>query len=700
MKNLIRLAALAAFVSSAFAATHISDTLTLNDGATAMAGHIYLSGPSGSTTTASSNTTITIGTSNITGLAIAAGGIDIELVGCTGCLYRAQYRLENSRGVVTTEFEERWAVPDVGDTLTRIMVQDGSLTPAGLVNQQRISGAGLAVGQIWYWTGVAWQARTFGSYLFGHGAPSDSLGFNNDLYLDLDVSCRYGPKASGVWPTPCTSEIGQTGDTGSQGAPGADGPAGVAGPAGPAGPAGGGVESPLHLAANTTAGSCSITSGPVGTSCTASATCGESSLPCLAITHNYGDSEPPQTLFKDRVTGYLVGSTVSGSPLVGITAVRVTTNDLVTITFSGAFDGSGKISSGDTGAQGLAGTNGVDGTDGIDGTGYAATSTTSLTPGTGAKTLTTQAGLAYSIGACIQVISAGAPTAYMIGPVTAYDTATGSLTFTSTATTTAACSGIGGSGAHADWNLNVGGSAGPPGATGPSQNIAATTHTLVGDGAGAAIPAEGTATDCMLVDGTSAACGGGPTFTAGYGLFYPFGRQFGTSINGTNLKATLGGSPVAAFQFVVPYAISISKLDLQVKTASGTCSGTCGLIFAIYSGDSTCSTRLGVTTPLTSGGSPDINATPGTPITATFTGTVSLSAGVYYLAWATDSTALVLQGLTNLFTSFENANGTRTARFTNNPYTSTGSSIALPSNCSNGLSANTGYIAPMVALER
>jgi len=94
---------------------------------------------------------------------------------------------------------------------------------------------------------------------------------------------------------------------------------------------------------------------------------------------------------------------------------------------------------GDTGAQGP------------QGTGYAATSTTSLTIGTGPQTFATQAGLAYSAGARVRASSNGNGANYMEGLVTAYSG--GSLTINVTRT--------GGSGTFASWNINV---AGDPGA--------------------------------------------------------------------------------------------------------------------------------------------------------------------------------------------------------------------------------------------
>ena len=56
------------------------------------------------------------------------------------------------------------------------------------------------------------------------------------------------------------------------------------------------------------------------------------------------------------------------------------------------------------------------------------TSTTSLTIGTGSKTLTTQPGKAWAVGAYIYVVSAASVTNIMIGQVTAYNSSTGSLT--------------------------------------------------------------------------------------------------------------------------------------------------------------------------------------------------------------------------------------------------------------------------------
>jgi hypothetical protein len=83
---------------------------------------------------------------------------------------------------------------------------------------------------------------------------------------------------------------------------------------------------------------------------------------------------------------------------------------------------------------------------GMPGPGYGGSSSTSLTIGTGPFTLTTQSGLAYNVGAIIQVNCTASPTNYFYGTVTSYSGTT--LAFDATL--------IGGSGTCAAWTLNLG----------------------------------------------------------------------------------------------------------------------------------------------------------------------------------------------------------------------------------------------------
>lgn len=93
---------------------------------------------------------------------------------------------------------------------------------------------------------------------------------------------------------------------------------------------------------------------------------------------------------------------------------------------------------------------------GAPGPGYDGTSTTSIAIGTGSKVFTTQAGLAYSVGARTRITSAGNPTHWMEGGVTDY---TG-------ATLTVNVDLIGDAGTYNDWTINLTGAVGATGATG------------------------------------------------------------------------------------------------------------------------------------------------------------------------------------------------------------------------------------------
>lgn len=93
---------------------------------------------------------------------------------------------------------------------------------------------------------------------------------------------------------------------------------------------------------------------------------------------------------------------------------------------------------------------------GATGPGYLATSATSLLIATGSKVFTTQAGLAYSVGARVRASSAADPLDYMEGLVASY----------SGTTLTVTVDLIGGSGTDADWKINLAGNPGIDGTDG------------------------------------------------------------------------------------------------------------------------------------------------------------------------------------------------------------------------------------------
>lgn len=125
---------------------------------------------------------------------------------------------------------------------------------------------------------------------------------------------------------------------------------------------------------------------------------------------------------------------------------------------SGSTGGGG---GGGAGTSGTSGTSGTAGTSGTSGATYKTTSSTALTVGTGLKTMTLGAGLAYSSGMFVIVTPNGLPSIYMLGNVTAYNAATGVLTFN--------CTETAGSGTYSSWIINLSGqSGGTSGSSGTS----------------------------------------------------------------------------------------------------------------------------------------------------------------------------------------------------------------------------------------
>lgn len=118
------------------------------------------------------------------------------------------------------------------------------------------------------------------------------------------------------------------------------------------------------------------------------------------------------------------------------------------------------------GEPGVTGSTGSTGSTGATGPGYAATSTSSLAIGTGSKSFTTQAGLAYTVGARVRASSAGDTAKWMEGVVSSYSGTALVVTVDKT----------NGSGTLADWNINLAGEPGLSG-TGTGDVIAANNGT-------------------------------------------------------------------------------------------------------------------------------------------------------------------------------------------------------------------------------
>lgn len=111
----------------------------------------------------------------------------------------------------------------------------------------------------------------------------------------------------------------------------------------------------------------------------------------------------------------------------------------------------------------------------VDASTYAAalsgTSSTSTTIGTGSKSFTASTAKQWQVGQYVYVARSAAPTTYMAGQVTAYNSGTGALTVDVSATN--------GSGTYTDWVITIGGAKGTTGSINSlTESSKSTTYTL------------------------------------------------------------------------------------------------------------------------------------------------------------------------------------------------------------------------------
>lgn len=185
----------------------------------------------------------------------------------------------------------------------------------------------------------------------------------------------------------------------------------------------------------------------------------------------------------------------------------------------------------------------------------------------------------------------------------------------------------------------------------------------------------------MLSQTGNAAAGGGggggsaPTLiaTAGVGYWSPFdgGSAFITP-NTTDRDLRI-------WQVVLPFRATFGKVGISVATGSGTAcpGGTCGFVAGLY--DSACANLL-TWGRATSGGSPDIATTGAKWISLTTA--VTLDAGVYFIALASDSPALTIyaRDVHGQFGGIINGSAPRFGVGSNRA-TGNGASLSLPATC-------------------
>jgi len=284
-------------------------------------------------------------------------------------------------------------------------------------------------------------------------------------------------------------------------------------------------------------------------------------------------------------TALLVGVYDNASPRNAVSAgwtVNPSTYD-VTISFASPQSNYYVVINGGVGPQGPAGATGAAGSNGSNGAGYLATSTTSLAIGTGSTAFTTQAALAYSAGARVRASSAADGSNYMEGLATAYSGTTLTINVTST----------GGSGTHADWNINL---AGQPGANGAGSGTV-TSASFTGGLISVTSP---TTTPAFTVAGTS---GGIPYFASGStwassGALAANGVVLGggagsaptvTSADSTTTHALFATAGAPAFR-----AIATGDIPILNQNTTGTAANVTGTVAVANGGTGTSSALTGV----------------------------------------------------------------------------------------------------------
>jgi hypothetical protein len=278
--------------------------------------------------------------------------------------------------------------------------------------------------------------------LSGTGAPSIALGVNGDFYINTTVWTIYGPKASNIWPAP-VSIIGPTGATGSNGSNGTNGNGILNGVVAPTTE---GVNGDFYIdiasfllygpKSGGAWGSGVSLVGPQGVdgdpgSNGSNGSNGTSSFTYIGYAEDADGNGYETTPGSNRTYIAFFNSSVSFSP---------TASD-----FTGLW-------------QAYRG----------DGDRWTTTSTTSLTIGTGAQSLTVETLLAYAVGQYVVVSSVASSANRMEGYVTSYDPSSGVLVLNITV--------IAGSGTLSLWAVSIQGVPGVQGYIGFS-NIDVDTGT-------------------------------------------------------------------------------------------------------------------------------------------------------------------------------------------------------------------------------
>lgn len=159
----------------------------------------------------------------------------------------------------------------------------------------------------------------------------------------------------------------------------------------------------------------------------------------------------------------------------------------------------------------------------------------------------------------------------------------------------------------------------------------------------------------------------------------------------TTNTAVFSANQVKVWQFVLPFPATIGRITFDVVTPSGTCAGTCSAQLGLWTSDlATVAIATGV---MTSGGTPNINST---AVLSLSVSAVTLNSGVYNLVLTTDSTVLVLRGMSPPSQQINQLNAQTIDKW--GTCANAGAAGALPASCGT-VTASTA-VPPLVTFER
>lgn len=197
--------------------------------------------------------------------------------------------------------------------------------------------------------------------------------------------------------------------------------------------------------------------------------------------------------------------------------------------------------------------------------GTSATSTTSLTIGTGSKSLTIQTGKSMVVGMTLKIANTSSPTNWMLGDCTAYNTGTGALTVQVNA--------ISGSGTASTWTVSLAASS-----TGSVTSVAVSGGTTGLTTSGGPITTSGTIT----IEGTLALTNGGTGATTAAGARTSLGLGTAATMTGPS-GAIVGTTDTQTLSAKTLTGLRETRVALGSGSGTRTLDASAGNYFSLTS---------------------------------------------------------------------------------------------------------------------